>query len=372
MQDPDVPATFHLITTLDSLSDTPSFDIWEYIDNELTYAYPEPSSSSVMNSSASIRQYKLVAEAYDEDNALQQTLTVDNSGDNYIAIKGGLSYELYASTDFFNTYLTTNKSFLTWNSSATIHIQQKYYLPYLKTTSDALKLHAKVYYTDGTQESYSVADMNGDAWTLYQIPVGWEVLQNYLSISTTKTPFRVDISIRKNADDSYVSEVFQLNIHATIFRHSKTFMYYNSLGGLQVLFATGSFEEEFKVTTTGGSHLTDDNYQLHINSYATARKSFQVAGGYVSKAEYKSLRDMLFCTAIIEQKELNVYIVIDKRNFNLNESDNLHNFSFSYAYNYEDRVASPDVLRVNTNSFALLIDNADHAILIDSHHRLII
>lgn len=373
VQDPVQTSNYNLITTLDSLLDSPEFDIWEYLDNELTYEFPTISQNSIINNTQCVRMYKLTAKAYDDSNTLQQTLQVDNSANNYIVMKGGLSYELYSTTSFFSNYISTNKGFLTWNNEANIHIDQKFYLPFLKYSTDSHRVWCRIYYTDGTSETKQKTDFLGTQWNLFQIAAGWEALKSYFGIVHDLIPYKYEFSIRKATDGTYLSEVFTVNISSEVKRYAKTFMYYNSLCGLEVLYATGSIVENLDISTTKTNVISDDNYLIESENYALSKTNFEVAAGYILKASKQALKDFVHSTDIIEQKAINVSIVIKKRSISISEDDNLHNFKFKYSYNYQDRVASPSELRTLTTPLPQLeIDTDNHYILIDSHHRLIL
>lgn len=372
VQDPTSLLIYNLITTLDSLDSDPTFDVWEYIDNELFFEFPPVGNNNIIQSYTQRRKYKLVAKAYDVDGVLQTTLQVDNGGNNYIALKGGFSYEHLNAIGTFKDYVTNNKGFLSWNNTAHIHIDQLFYIPFIRYFSAVTaRLWTRVYYTDDTQETYQKNDLFGDQWLMFQIAAGWEALQSYYAIVTARVPYKYEFSIRNAATGDYLSEVFTVHIHTTPYRYSKTFYYYNSFSGLQVLFATGSIEETKNTTTLKGELISDDRYKLRFETYARSKRMLKVASGFVHKEEYEALFDLLHCEDVREVKEVLVKLNIDKRTWKLNQDDYMHNFMFAYMYDYEDRVANPESMRtLSLPAPKLLIDDQNHYLLIDNNHRL--
>ncbi len=183
------------------------------------------------------------------------------------ALKGALSVEQFAGwrDQFFTTYQSTARQFLTWQPCEKwVDSQQPEWLYWLVNATPKpteLRLRAEITYLDGTVETLTALTVQTvSQYTVYSLPVGYTALG--LAARETATgkyihSYRVWVANETNARLSqvrtyYIEQDYQPNVLYLV--------YANSLGGYDTLRCTGQASRALTVTGTAAQRALDPNY----------------------------------------------------------------------------------------------------------------
>lgn len=168
----------------------------------------------------------------------------DNGAD--LVLYGGIDKINYPGLNYLSTYLPTNKKFLTW-APVEKHVDrlQEDYLNFwiYSDTIGSLKLQAKAYYDDNTDETDIVATLDPVQYrSLYQIPAG-PANCGVALINPAKNLTHYELTLL-DQDDEAISETRTYYINLVRKPLTRFFMFVNSLGAHEVLCFTGQAAEE--------------------------------------------------------------------------------------------------------------------------------
>ena len=168
----------------------------------------------------------------------------------YLVLLGGIEKRHFAETDFFNSWLVTNKKFLSWMPGPrTADRSQEDYISFLiyNKNMSTIKYNVKLWYDDDTTAEDQLDIKNGVAFgEIYEFRIG-PANSGVLLLDPTKNLLRYDVWIT-NQDDIAVSEVLTVRISELRKRHTRYYLFLNSLGGYEVLRTTGLTKSEAEIT----------------------------------------------------------------------------------------------------------------------------
>jgi hypothetical protein len=207
----------------------------------LTFTPPEFNADDFLRLTDRLKRFKCFFGQLvdDETEPDEEDLT---EGDTNLVVFGGISKVKYPGFDFFETYLPTNKKFMTWAPvvKEVDRIQEDYLTFFIyNDLINVLQLQAKIYYSDGTDTTTVLKTYTGTYYTeLFQLPAGPQNT-GVLLVDPEKVVTKYELSLL-DQDDELISEV--RTYHIAQVRHPLTrfFMFLNSLGAFEVVKFTGT------------------------------------------------------------------------------------------------------------------------------------
>ena len=173
--------------------------------------------------------------------ALETTPSVIVGSNPHLVLLGGLNKFSWAGSDFFGSFLSTTKKFLSWAPlEKEVDRNQEDYLNYFifSISTTTIKLRIKAYFDDDTNATSVVKTKVGVVYgQLYQIPAGPGNTGVHL-IDPEKTVVKYELSLLNQAD-AVISEVRTYKLDAQSHPRKRLFMFLNSLGSFEVLRFTG-------------------------------------------------------------------------------------------------------------------------------------
>ena len=233
-----------------------------------------------------------------------------------------LNINAHCASDIINIL---SKSFLTQQpSTKETTIYSPEFLTYLYSGAGE-KLVAQFYYTDGTSELVTLYRWDGTYQAITHNVTPSKVIASSYHPTERKKPF-YDIYIadalgnRKSMIQRYVLK------HPT--ERDKHYLFYNSLGGLDTLTATGQLTDSakvnFDIALTSSGLISLDNSDNHVN--------YSQNSGHFSNKYLSFLKDFILSkkTKYIVEEGICKNIVITECDNSFSNKDNLVSFSFGY------------------------------------------
>jgi hypothetical protein len=208
------------------------FYLMEAFRDAFTFVPPANNASSIIRLTDRIKRFKTVYGEMSGTETIPSSLSYD---DVHLVLYGGISKEKWPGLDFFTTYLQDNKKFLTWApvEKSVDRLQEDYLNFWLYDEFAEIKLQAKAYFDDGTNETAIIKSITGTHYgELYQIPAG-PANCGVNAIAPEKNVVKYELTLLDN-DDAVISET--RIYHIASLRHPLTrfFMALNSLGSFEV------------------------------------------------------------------------------------------------------------------------------------------
>lgn len=215
-------------------------------------------------------------------------------------IKGGVAKEKFDRNNFFVNWLPAKKCFLTWQPDKNfIGQEERRYLTYFHhhDSMPDLLLKARVVYTDGTEDSVTIAFPSLEDSLLFHVPAGLDQLGLY-GLQPAKQVWYYDVSVEDAASNIYAS-AYRLYADYRMYYDVFSFTYHNSLGGIDTIRIRGDYDIEinFEKTdiqqATGGDFgevLPTENAVINISKYEVYKGD---AGWMNTKAFQDSCQELL-------------------------------------------------------------------------------
>src|SRR5699024_1526775 len=162
--------------------------------------------------------------------------------------------------------------FLTWQpNNKRVTPDQQEYLYYLTTNQayTTLYMHGQATFSDGTTADIPSKSIIGATDKLCIIPVGYGQL-GLADLDATKTVKKYSICVNKSADPTALenrSEDRTYVLDHQYYKHTRYFLYQNSLGGFETLRCTGKFTDKIEVLQQEGQRVLPANYGPAQASY---------------------------------------------------------------------------------------------------------
>lgn len=261
---------------------------------------PTLNQSTIVRLTDRLKSFRHYTGELQDDEVTPETLTSSNP---FLVLMGGLSTLKFPQIDFFGSYLTANKKFMSWAPliKTVDRIQEDYLNFWIYTPAiTAIKLRIKAYFDDGTDQTSTVLTQNNVSYAqLYQIPVGTSN-SGVLGIDILKNVVKYEVSLLDQAD-AVISEVRTFVISKIRHPRTRLFMFLNSMGTYEVHLFTGVGVQS---TDYDGEPFerylapdyTEDDIQVS-NDSVTFQNKGSFSSGYIkgtSSAEWLAyFRDML-------------------------------------------------------------------------------
>jgi hypothetical protein len=223
-----------------------------------------------------------------------------------IVIKGGIAKEKFDRNNFFKNYLEVEKTFLTWQpANHFIGEEEIRYLTYFHTNEDTdveLILKARKVFTDGTEEVITKDFPNFSNTLLFHLPAG--IPQWQFENPAGKVLWYYDISV-VDGDGNVYAEPYRLYADFRKFYDVFSFIYHNSLGGIDTLRVKGQYDIEIvrdytdiqkaTIFELNNDVLPTENAAINITKYEVYKGD---SGYHNSKEFQESLEDLLLSESV--------------------------------------------------------------------------
>lgn len=329
-------------------------DLNGVLESYLDRCVPDPAQTELSVCPDLVRPYYVKTRFEEAGTPLgEKTLPVE-----YV-LKGRLDTEQFPGWKdlFFTTYLDATRKFLTWQpQDKLVDRQQPEFLYFLVNFTPAptlLTLRCRVYYADGSGETYTVRSLaNVGQYQVYGVPVGVAALG--LAAKETaagKEAFRYEVWLN-NQDGHQVSEVRRYLINRAYQRNVRYLLFANSLGGFDTLRCTGQVSESIALTTRLAQQPLETSYlpassEVFVTS-KTGDRLLTVATGLRDGDEVNYLAELAYSPEVyVLTAEGLVSLVATEGGFALRSTDeNLSGRVFQYRYSktqrgYSDLPAAP-------------------------------
>lgn len=164
----------------------------------------------------------------------------------YLVLLGGIEKRPFAEIDFFNTWLPTNKKFLSWKPVVrTVDLGQEDFISFLVYNQEitTLKSNIKAYYDDDTDTTQEIDTITAVSFgEIYEFMIG-PYNSDVLSIDPLKNLVKYEFWLT-DQDDTVISEVITMKLSEFKKTSTRYYLFLNSLGSFEVLRTTGLTTEE--------------------------------------------------------------------------------------------------------------------------------
>lgn len=164
--------------------------------------------------------------------------------DPFLVMLGGIDKRNFPGLEYFTTYLSANKKFLTWAplEKRVSRLQEDYLNFFIYNGQITLvSVMVKAYYDDGTDQTFSPTGGNGLLHgQLLQIPAGPKNL-NVFALNPAKNLLKYEIWL-EDQNLNVVSEIRTYVVTPVTHPLARHLMFLNSLGAWEVLLFTGQAE----------------------------------------------------------------------------------------------------------------------------------
>ena len=220
-----------------------SFDVETLLDSLLTRQAPDLRQTGIMPCAGLVLPYYVVASI--ENNRVPVAGSMRVGPPEYV-LKGQLATEQFAGwrDQFFTTYLSDTRQFLTWQPDAQrIDPEQPnwlYFLVNMTPRPQSLTLRIGVTYADGTTDTLTgPTAANPYAYTVYSIPVGFGQLNlDATERQTGKLIHSYQVWL-VNEQQRRLTQVRTYYVETEPPRNVRYLIFANSLGGYDTLRCTG-------------------------------------------------------------------------------------------------------------------------------------
>lgn len=241
-----------------------SFDVAVFLDDFLEFTAPLPDQVGFAACAGLITPYLTqtwIEHAGDVVAGSLQTLPLE------YAFKGALSVEQFAGwrDDFFTTYLSQTRQFLTWQPARkwveTDQPEFLYHLVNYTPTPAELRLRVEVTYQDGSSEMLTPFTASSiSQYTVYSVPVGFMALglpQREVATGKVVHAYQVWLS---NETNGRLTEVRTYDVNREYLPNKLFLLFANSLGGFDTLRCTGQSTRRLIVKGTDIQRALDPAY----------------------------------------------------------------------------------------------------------------
>jgi hypothetical protein len=263
----------------------------------------------------------------------------------YLVLLGGLGKRQFPGFNFFTTYLSTNKRFLTWQPTTKyVDKDQEDYLNFFiySAAITTIALYQKLYYDDNTDLTVNVLGLSGaKRGQLYQIPSGPKNT-NAVLVYPEKNLVKYELWLQDQSGN-IISEVRTYMVSPVRLPLTRFLMILNSLGAWEVhkFYGQAEYSEVYDRTLVQ-KHLTHD-YESHDgeidvrNVTSAIRKEF--SSGFLTGSNasewFEYLREIARCGRF--------YDITTGSRIPLNNVTKEFKYNIDQSYEYFVRIQAEDV-----------------------------
>jgi hypothetical protein len=291
-------------------------DLQTVLDSTLEWHVPGFLLSSGLRCRKGIQRYYVVVDEIAADGTTSDTLTLDNGGEYFTCLKGGISYEQWKKGSYFDDYMVVGgiTKFLSWqNSDSTaLRYDQPMWLNLLKTLDwSSRDMYAKwvLVYTDGssaTATSIMPYLNTPNVGELYCFKVG--ACQNgWDQLHPSKQIDYIEFGLYDDVTGDPMTEIRRYTLSYANQCRNRYFVYNNSLGGPDTLCLGYGEENGIELDDVRSGVWVKTDYsngavvpmqtQVHHIGERLKRKGNT---GSMSKFDINLLRQMLLAEMIYE------------------------------------------------------------------------
>ena len=312
---------------------------------------PNAGESNIKKVTALTRRFRVYfAEKYGDDPTLQAL----SESSIMQALSGGISKELAAELDFFETFLDTHKRFLTWqpNGKKVSRLQEEYLFFYFKTAPAGNKFKCKYYicYDDeaGTEnlEEQATWTTGVTAGDIYSIPAGPG--HGGINLYEPAKAIRKYQLFLVDGDGNQVSEIRSFQVDNFNHPNERFFMFENSLGGIDTLRTTGQGSKSSQVEFEISENILPYNYDVQQGQFRqgnySMRNTYELSTGHLSKAYADYLQEFLMSPKrYVLRNGKRIPIVLDTKSFEISKDRNFRYYlRFEYKNVFAEEVYTPE------------------------------
>ncbi len=356
-----------------------SIDISTIVDAYLNFFTPRLTQSVPFKVSGQTGKYKVTAKLFKADVQIGTTIV----SNEFTAIKGGISYEKFSPTFFFENQLRLKAQPLHyWSQEQTLATDEKKYLtwinPWSTVSTQVINFLFHTYQLGDVLFSITVPQ-SPNVFDIYNVDISLQTLLNtfpfdaawlnefknftvqYVDIGISETagggisivaPFRFFIDYKSNFKSYFTDWASLPNVRMTI-PFSRTIAFTNSIGGFDTLQLLGEVESQAeyiatnaKITTPPGgisrALLQPQNH--NFENFETEK--FIGNTTFISQAKLESLRQLLLSTNVFEIKnEQLIPININKKTAKFfTNRDNLFSMALEWENSFANSYYTPNAL----------------------------
>lgn len=282
------------------------FYIEDFLNSYLEWELPALTTNDIVAVGKQIKKYYIRYRGISKANPTPPWAT--DAENIRIAIKGGIAKEKFDRNNFFINYLPDQKPFLTWlPADHFIGTDERRYLTYLHDNigepsdpapATALKLKARVVYTDGQQDTATKDFPALSESLLFHCPAGLDQL-GLFDLQPDKQIWYYTVSV-EDTDGNVYAEGYKLYADYRKFYDVFSFIYHNSLGGIDTLRIRGDYDFEIQRESTDIEQATGGDFsgeelptEVGIINISKFDKYTGDAGWMNSRSQQDACQDLL-------------------------------------------------------------------------------
>lgn len=248
-----------------------------------TFTPPALNESNIVRLTDRIKRFKNYTGELHETDVTPGALVASTAN---LALWGGIDKFNFPDLEYFSSYISAKKKFLTWAPiEKYVDRQQEDYLNfYVYGNFTSLKVRIKAYFDDGTNATSTVKTKTSTKFTeLYQIPAG-PANSGALLVDPTKNVLKYELSLLDQTD-AVITEVRTYYVNPVTHPLSRYFMFLNSLGAFEVLRFTGQQEDKTQFSRELVQRFLPHNYnplqgQYSVNT-VTRQSTRSISSGFI-------------------------------------------------------------------------------------------
>jgi hypothetical protein len=270
----------------------------------------------------------------------------------YIAVRGGLSFNDFPNSNYWTTWLPTNKRFMSWKEKTRRITQtQSEFLNFLNhsATATSLILKCKMNYSDGTDSTATIyTEATIAQKEIWCFPAGYTQIGVEAKKTAGKTVSNYQLWVEDQAGN-VISEVITYLIDIRTYENERVFYFENSLGGIDSLRATGKRQDSISIERSLTEKILSDYWESdeafrqienYDNSYVL---EYAISSGFKEKkAVISQMIELLISRDVREYRNSKLIpVIINKDSFTLyKDNDDQYFLSFEYSDAFSNKAYS--------------------------------
>ena len=281
---------------------TTDFNVQQVLNSFLDSAVPDFGDSAIQQVGEAFKRFYL---RYFEKYGTPPVPDSTTTNDTFYVLFGGLSEQEFAKQTFFDSYLDTQKPFLTWQPmDQPIGSDQHAFLHFVvnNPTFSTLALRVTIRYTDNTSiETNLLSVIDAHPFEVYRFPAG-PIQLGLQDINPSKIISSYDLQLVSG--EELISEKRTYTLYATK-RYFRKLIYLNSLGGWDHVLCFGRGKQSLRTQEEVISRELPVGYSYADREEETVSKMGMLTGQLVIATlngyQRKHLIDLAISERVYEQ-----------------------------------------------------------------------
>lgn len=341
---PGIFDTFHSEALAPDSANQIESNLEDVFASFLEFDLPSFLQTTYSQANSVIKNFKIrYAESFGDPIAVQKA----HRTNEFFVLHGGISHDQYPGFDFWNTFMPTNKKFLSWYpGDKKVSAGQQEYLYFISQSAGNWEMEVTIYYDDQTNTVITPFSHAGTTvGEVYILPAGHDQLGLHL-VSPSKTI--IDWSIQLSDGASPITETRRYIMDRHCYYNERFILCLNSLGGSETIRCLG--EQEFRFGSSGFSFEKVQEYDYagtdaQMGKVITEGESeFKLNTGWLRKEEAEFLQELLRAdqTWLIGPDRF-IPITIDSgKSLLVNDRSQLYAVEFRYSLAFRSIVFTPE------------------------------